>query len=414
VSDESGSTSIRKVAVIGAGTMGSGIAMVFANAGIPVVLKETDGKALDRGLAIIRKNYANSVAKGRIAADEAERRIALITPTLSYEDCAEVDLVVEAVFESMDIKKKVFTELDRVISPTAILATNTSTLDIDAIAAVTTRPGLVIGLHFFSPANVMRLLEVVKGGATSSRVISICMAMAKRIGKVGVLVGNCTGFVGNRMFFPYIREAQFLVEEGAAVEEVDRALYDFGMAMGPLATSDLTGLDVLLRIRKEHPQILGARDRQPQIEDLLCEGGHYGQKTGSGWYVYDEYRRPSRSPVTESLAQRVRKQPHANRNAVSPQEIVERTIYALINEGARILEEGYALRSGDIDVVYTTGYGFPAHRGGPMWYADTVGLLRIYNRILEWEGRFGETWTPAPLLKKLAENKQTFASLDRI
>jgi 3-hydroxyacyl-CoA dehydrogenase len=363
---------VNKVAVVGAGTMGGGIAMVFANAGIPVVLKEVEQAALDRGLATIRKNYANSVAKSRFTQEVMDQRLALIQPTLSYDNFADADMIVEAVFEGMELKKRVFGELDKVAKPEAILASNTSTLSVDEIAFATARPEMVIGTHFFSPANVMRLLEIVRGRATSKPVIATCMALAKKLGKVGVLVGNCRGFVGNRMFGPYRREAQFLVEEGATVEAVDQALYDFGMAMGPLATGDLAGLDVGWRIRKEYGETEDTSVRQPLIEDRLCELGRYGQKTGAGWYKYDENRRPSHDPEVDRIIAECRERAGITPREISADEIVDRCIYALVNEGKRILEEGYALRAVDIDIVYVTGYGFPAYRGGPLWYAETV------------------------------------------
>jgi 3-hydroxyacyl-CoA dehydrogenase len=404
---------VTKAAVVGAGTMGGGIAMVFANAGIPVLLKETDQAALDRGLATIRKNYANSVKKGRFSQEEMDKRMARISPTLTYDGFGEVDMVAEAVFEGMALKKQIFAELDKVMRPGAILASNTSTLNIDEIASATTRPEFVIGTHFFSPANVMRLLEIVRGKATSKEVIATLMTLSKKLGKVGVLVGNCRGFVGNRMFGPYRREAQFLVEEGATVEAVDQALYDFGMAMGPVATGDLAGLDVGWRIRKEYGEIRDTSVRQPILEDRLCEMGRYGQKTGAGWYKYDENRRPMHDPDVDRLIEQVRAEIGRTPREIPADEIVDRTIYALVNEGARILEEGYALRAVDIDIIYINGYGFPAYRGGPMWYADTVGLKRVYERICEFEKEHGALWAPAPLLKQLAEEGGTFAEFDK-
>ena len=404
---------VQNVAVVGAGTMGGGIAMVFANAGIPVLLKETDQAALDRGLATIKKNYANSVAKGRFTQQQMDERMARITPTLSYDGFGERDMIVEAVFEGMALKKQVFGELDKVAKPGAILASNTSTLNVDEIASVTSRPRMVIGTHFFSPANVMRLLELVRGKATSNEVIATCMALSKKLGKVGVLVGNCRGFVGNRMFHPYRREAQFLVEEGASPDAVDAALYNFGMAMGPLATGDLAGLDVGWRIRKEFGDARNTTVRQPLIEDRLCEEGHYGQKTKSGWYKYDENRKPIASEDAGRIIAQARTGAGLPQRSISNDEIVERIIYALVNEGARILEEGFALRAVDIDIIYLNGYGFPAYRGGPMWYADTVGLKKVYNRILEFEKQHGALWTPAPLLARLAQEGKTFADFDK-
>jgi 3-hydroxyacyl-CoA dehydrogenase len=404
---------IKSTAVVGAGTMGGGIAMVFANAGIPVLLKEADRAALDRGLATIHSNYANSVKRGRFSKEVADERMKRITPTLSYDDFSGVDLVIEAVFEGMALKKEIFRDLDRVCKAGAILASNTSTLSIDEIASATSRPSFVIGTHFFSPANVMRLLEIVRGAATSKEVIATCMQVSKTLGKVGVLVGNCKGFVGNRMFGPYRREAQFLVEEGASIEAVDRALQDFGMAMGPLATGDLAGLDVGWRIRKEYRHLEQPGIRQPFAEDRLCELGRYGQKTGAGWYKYDGQRKAQLDPaVDEFVAKWVAEAGIAQRQ-ISASEIVDRCLYALVNEGARILEEGFALRASDIDIIYLNGYGFPAHRGGPMWYADTVGLKKVYERISEFHRDHGEIWKPAPLLKQLAKQGKTFAEFGK-
>jgi 3-hydroxyacyl-CoA dehydrogenase len=401
--------SVNKAAVVGAGTMGGGIAMVLANAGIPVLLKESDQAALDRGLATIQKNYSASVQRGRFTQEFVDQRLRLITPTLSYDGFSEADLIIEAVFEGMSLKKQVFGELDNVCKGTAILASNTSTLDIDEIARGTLRPQAVIGTHFFSPANVMRLLEIVRGKMTSKETIASCMQLSKRIGKVGVLVGNCRGFVGNRMFHPYRREAQFLVEEGARVEDVDRALYDFGMAMGPLATGDLAGLDVGWRIRKEYRYLEKPGVRQPFAEDRLCEMGRYGQKTRVGWYRYDENRRPSPNPELNDLLRTWAGESGIRQRQISTAEIVDRCILALVNEAAHILEEGIALRAVDIDIIYINGYGFPAHYGGPMWYADTLGLKRVYDRILEFHEQHGELWQPAPLLKQLAGENRKFA-----
>ena len=404
---------VRSVAVVGAGTMGAGIAMVFANAGFPVLLKEADQPALDRGLATIQKNYQSSVKRGRLTQQVADERLQLIKPTLSYDDFGKVDMVVEAVFEGMALKKEVFGQLDRACRPDAILASNTSTLNIDEIASATSRPGSVIGTHFFSPANVMRLLEIVRGKATSKEVIATCMQLSKKLGKVGVLVGNCRGFVGNRMFGPYRREAQFLVEEGASIESVDKALFDFGMAMGPLATGDLAGLDVGWRIRKEYRHLEKPGLRQPFAEDRLCELGRYGQKTSAGWYKYDENRRPILDPEVNEMVSGWASEAGIPQRALSSEEIVDRCIYAQVNEGARILEEGIVTRAVDIDIIYLNGYGFPAYRGGPMWYADTVGLDKVYRRISEFHQQHGELWEPAPLLKRLAEEGKTFAELNR-
>jgi 3-hydroxyacyl-CoA dehydrogenase len=404
---------INSAAVVGAGTMGGGIAMVLANAGISVLIKEADQTALDRGLATIQKNYASSVKRGRFTEQFVDDCLKRIQPTLSFDGFSGVDLVIEAVFEGMALKKQVFEELDRVAKPGAILASNTSTLSIDEIASSTARAESVIGTHFFSPANVMRLLEVVRGKATSKEVIATCMQLSKKLGKVAVLVGNCMGFVGNRMFGPYRREAQFLVEEGAGIEAVDKALYEFGMAMGPLATGDLAGLDVGWRIRKEYRHLQKPGIRQPFCEDKLCELGRYGQKTGAGWYKYDEKRRPASDPEVARLIAGWVTEAGIPQRQVRTEEIVDRCLYALVNEGARILEEGFALRAVDIDIIYLNGYGFPAYRGGPMWFADAVGLKKVYDRICEFHKRHGESWAPAPLLQQLAEQGKTFAEFSR-
>jgi 3-hydroxyacyl-CoA dehydrogenase len=381
---------IRQAAVIGAGTMGGGIAMALANAGIPVRIKDAEQAALDRGLETIRKNYERSIKSGRLTAPAAEERMARISAQLGWEDFEQADIIIEAVFESLAIKKQVFAEIDRIAKRECVLASNTSTLDIDAIAAATSRPQMVIGTHFFSPANVMRLVEIVRGKATEKPVIATAMALAKSLKKVGVVVRNGFGFVGNRMMFPYINEAQFLVEEGATPEQVDRALTDFGMAMGPLAVADMSGLDVFWRILQEFPPPSGTR--QPEAVPKLYAAGRYGQKTGAGFYRYDENRKPAPDFEVLKLVQK-------GSRAISDQEIVERCIYALINEGAKVLEEGIASRALDIDVIYLTGYGFPAYRGGPMFYADTVGLKKIYDRVVQ----FG--WTPAALLVAANERK---------
>ena len=381
---------IRQAAVIGAGTMGGGIAMALSNAGIPVHLKDTEQAALDRGLATIRKNYERSVKSGRLTAAAAEDRIARISPQLGWEGFDQADIIIEAVFESMALKKQVFSEIDKIAKPECVLATNTSTLDIDAIAAVTSRPQMVIGTHFFSPANVMRLVEIVRGKATEKPVIATAMALAKTLKKVGVVVRNGFGFVGNRMVFPYMNEAQFLVEEGATPEQVDRALSDFGMAMGPLAMADMSGIDVFWRIEQEFPP--SADSKRPEAISKLHAAGRLGQKTGAGFYRYDENRKPVPDPAVLPLIQK-------GSRAISDEEIVERCIYALINEGAKVLEEGIASRAVDIDVIYLTGYGFPAYRGGPMFYADLVGLKKIHDRVVQ----FG--WTPARLLMAAKEPK---------
>ena len=399
---------VKTAGVVGAGTMGGGISMVLANAGIPVLVNEADQAALDRGMGNIQKNYANSVKRGRFTQQLVDERLKRIQPTLSLEGFANVDLVIEAVFEGLALKKEVFAQLDKICKPGAILASNTSTLSIDEIASATHRPESVIGTHFFSPANVMRLLEIVRGKATSKEVIATCMEFSKKLGKVGVLVGNCRGFVGNRMFHPYVRESVFLLEEGATVQEVDSALYDFGMAMGPLAVGDLAGLDVGWRIRKEYRHLEKLGIRQPFAGDRLCEMGRLGQKTGAGWYKYDENRRAIPDPELTALVRKWAAEAGILQRRISREEIVDRCLYALVNEGARILEEGYALRAVDMDIIYINGYGFPAHRGGPMWYADTVGLKNVYNRVLAFHKLHGELWEPAPLLKRLAEEGKTF------
>ena len=404
---------VNRVAVVGSGTMGGGIAMVFANADIPVLLKDVGEAALEVGMGKIRRSYATSVQRGRFTQSFVDERLRLIKPVLSYDEFSSADMVVEAVFEGMALKKDVFADLDRVCRPGAILATNTSTLNIDGIAEVTSRPEDVIGTHFFSPANVMRLLEIVRGTKSTKEVIATCMQLSKKLGKIGVLVGNCRGFVGNRMFGPYRREAQFLVEEGAAVEAVDQALVEFGNAMGPLAVGDLAGLDVGWRIRKEYRHLEKPGIRQPFAEDRLCELGRYGQKTMNGWYSYDESRRASNDPTVTALVRQWSSEAGIPQRQINSDEIVDRCIYALVNEGARILEEGYALRAADIDIIYLNGYGFPAYRGGPMWYADAVGLPKVYQRIRDLEQQHGELWTPAPLLKRLAEAGKTFAEFDK-
>jgi 3-hydroxyacyl-CoA dehydrogenase len=385
---------IRQAAVIGAGTMGGGIAMALANAGFPVRIKDTEQAALDRGMATIRKNYERSVKSGRLTAAVAEERMARISPQLGWDGFDQADIIIEAVFESLALKKQVFAEIGKIARPECVLASNTSTLDINAIAASTSRPEMVLGLHFFSPANVMRLVEVVRGAATSKSVVATGMNLAKSLKKVGVAVRNGFGFVGNRMFFPYMEEAQFLVAEGATPEQVDRALTDFGMAMGPLAVADLSGIDVFWRIQQEFPAAAGVR-RAAGIERLYA-AGRYGQKTGAGFYGYDENRKAVPDLKVVAMLQE-------SRRDISDQEIVERCIYALVNEGAKVLEEGIALRAVDIDVIYLSGYGFPAYRGGPMFYADTVGLQKIYDRVRE----FG--WNPALLLERLAAEGKTFS-----
>jgi 3-hydroxyacyl-CoA dehydrogenase len=402
---------IARAAVVGAGTMGAGIAMNYANAGIPVLLKDVDAAGLERGLATIRKNYASSVAKGRITADEIERTMARITPTTSYDGFDAVDIVVEAVFENMDLKKATFAEIARATRPDCILASNTSTLDIDEFAAASGRPAQVVGHHFFSPANVMKLLEIVRGRATGRETIATSIKLAKRISKVGVVVGNCFGFVANRMLAYYMREAYLLLEEGASVEQIDRVLMEFGLPVGPYGMQDIAGIDVGARIR-QHLAISGktrAEGPQSDVPDRLFEMGRYGQKTNAGWYRYEPGSRTRiPDPLIEELAADAAKRRGITRSTIPDEEILARITTALANEGAIILEEGYAQRAGDIDVIYCFGFGFPRHRGGPMFYADTVGLPAILARVNEYRARFGDYWKPAPLLERLASAGRGF------
>ena len=402
---------IASAAIVGAGTMGGGIAMNFANAGIPVILLETRQDALDKGLATIRKNYDNTVKKGKLTQEKAEQRIALVSGTLNYADIAQADIVVEAVFEDMGVKEAVFKQLDAVMKSGAILASNTSTLDLDQIAAFTRRPQDVIGTHFFSPANVMKLLEIVRGRETGKDVLASALALSKKLKKTGVVSGVCDGFIGNRMIEQYSRQAGFLLEEGCLPEQVDKAVEKFGFAMGPFRMGDLAGNDIGWAIRKrryvQKPDVTYSK-----TADLLCELGRYGQKTGAGWYDYqagDRKAYPSEQ-VNAMIVQHSQDIGVARRK-IGDQEIVERLVYALVNEGARILQEGIALRASDIDMVYLTGYGFPLFRGGPMFHADTVGLPNVLDAIEGYaKGRHGEAWTPAPLLVKLASEGKGFNS----
>jgi 3-hydroxyacyl-CoA dehydrogenase len=400
---------IRSVGVLGAGTMGGGIAMCFANAGIPVTLLDMKQEFLDKGLAIIKKNYANTVAKGRLAQEAMDKRMSLIRPTLAYEDLKDADLVIEAVFEDMTVKKEVFGKLDSICKPGAVLASNTSYLNIDEIAAATGRPQDVMGMHFFSPANVMRLLENVRGAKTSPEVYATAMKVGKKIGKAPVLVGVCDGFVGNRMLAKRTRECGFMLEEGALPWQIDRVIYGFGFPMGPYAMGDMAGLDVGWRNRKAKFDTLTLREQKNNILDKICEMGRYGQKTGAGFYKYDEKRNATPDPMIEELIISHSTEAGIARRAISDQEIIERAIYSMINEGAKILEEGIAARSLDIDAVWLYGYGFPVYLGGPMFYADTVGLKKIYDAILRYRDLVGaEYWTPAPLLEKLAKEGKGF------
>jgi 3-hydroxyacyl-CoA dehydrogenase len=403
---------VKTAAVIGAGTMGGGIAMNFANAGIPVTVVETTAEALERGLGIVRANYAATVAKGRLDPGAMDKRLGLIKGTLDLAAVKDADFIVEAVFEEMAVKKEVFARLDKLAKPGAILATNTSSLDVNAIARETARPQDVIGTHFFSPANVMRLLEIVRGAKTGKDVIATTMRLARSIGKVPVLVGVCDGFVGNRMIFQYSREAEFLLEEGALPWQIDQALTDWGFAMGPFAMSDMAGNDVGWRIRKQQAASRPNDRRYSHLADRICEKGRYGQKTGAGWYRYEKgSRTPLPDPEVERLILAESQRLGLVRRPISDEEIVKRTIYALVNEGAKILAEGIALRSGDIDVIYLTGYGFPAWRGGPMFYADTLGLDNVHADVMRFHEAHGFFWRPAPLLEKLAREGKRFGDV---
>ena len=396
---------VEHVGIVGAGTMGTGIALAFLNADIPVTLVEASEDALARGAAAVRASIDGAVAKGKAAADAGERRKVLLKTSLDYASLGACDLVIEAVFESMEVKREVFAALDRIARPGAMLATNTSTLDVDAIAAATARPQDVLGMHFFSPAHVMRLVEVVRGKATAPEVLAGAMQLARRIGKTAVVARVCDGFIGNRMIEHYLRQAMFLVDEGASPAQVDVALERFGMAMGPFRMSDLAGLDVGWQIRKrryeERPHV-----RHSRIADRLCEAGRFGQKSGAGWYRYAPGSRDALvDPAVDAIIERYRRENDTEVRSIGDEEIVERCILALVNEGARVLDEGIAQRASDIDVVYVTGYGFPRFRGGPMLYADQLGLFNVVRRMRAFAGAPGgdrEFWTPAPLLERLA------------
>ena len=402
---------VNKVAVIGAGTMGGGISMNFLNAGIPVTILETKQEALDRGLATIRKNYESQVKRGKLKQDKYDQRMALLTPTLKYEDIADADLVIEAVFEEMGVKEQVFKKLDEVMKPGAILASNTSTLDVDKIAAFTKRPQDVVGMHFFSPANVMKLLEVVRGAKTAKDVLATVMAIAKKIKKTAVVSGVCDGFIGNRMIERYSQQAGFLLDEGCTPQQVDKAIEKFGFAMGPFRMGDLAGNDIGWAIRKrryqEKPDM-----KYSKTADLLCEMGRFGQKTGAGWYDYQPGKRDAiPSKLVEEMVEKHRKDQGITPRKISDQEIVERLVYSLVNEGARIVEDGIASKASDIDMVYLTGYGFPIWRGGPMKYADQMGLFNVaesMKRFARNPNDDAKFWQPAPLLAKLVAEGKTF------
>jgi 3-hydroxyacyl-CoA dehydrogenase len=398
--DDPATLPIESVGILGAGTMGGGIAMNFLNAGIPVTIFETSAPALDRGLATIRKNYEATAAKGRLKPEDVETRMGLLTGSLAMESLSTQDLIIEAVYENMDVKKDVFGKLDKIAKPGAILASNTSYLNVDEIASATSRPESVIGMHFFSPANVMRLLEVVRAERASKEVVATAIKLAPKIGKVGVLVGVCHGFVGNRMLAERQREATRLVEEGAMPWDVDRVLYDFGLPMGPFAMSDLAGLDIGWSRETSKGETL---------RDKLCEMDRRGQKTGSGFYDYDEKRTAKPSPVVEKLVLEHSAGKGITRRQVSDQEILERCIYPMINEGAKILEEGKAIRASDIDMVWITGYGWPVYRGGPMFYGETVGLDKVLAKMEEWTTAIGPEFTPSALLRERAAAGKGFA-----
>jgi 3-hydroxyacyl-CoA dehydrogenase len=402
---------IHKVGVIGGGTMGGGIAMSFANVGIPVTMIEVSDAALGRGLSIIEKNYASSVKRGKLSEDGAAKCRDLISGSTEYAALGDADLVIEAVFEDPQLKKDIFARLDKVCKAGAILATNTSYQDVNAIAAATARAEDVVGMHFFSPAHIMKLLEVVRADKTADDVLATVMALAKRIRKVPVVAGVCYGFIGNRMLQGYFREAQLCLIEGGLPESIDAALYDWGMAMGPISVADLAGLDVGYKAREALPEDERGDPRSYRIADALVEAGRLGQKSGAGFYRYDpQSRMKSSDPAVHEIIEREAQRLGIERRAIEADEILDRLIFALVNEGLRILEEGIAQRPGDIDVVYVYGYGFPAWRGGPMHYADALGLDTVLARIKEFQDRFGaDNWTPALLLEQLVAENLTIA-----
>lgn len=412
IAKDVGTVPIQTAGAIGAGTMGRGIAMCFANAGIPVLLKDTSQQALDAATKAIEATYASAARKGRIPVEEMQVRLGRIQPQTDYAGFDHAGLIVEAAFESIDVKRTIFAELSNVARRDAVLATNTSYQNIDAIAQAASHPQRVIGLHFFSPANVMRLLEVVPGKQTDARVTSGALALAKRLGKLAVVAGNCPGFIGNRMLRAYRREAQLLLEEGATPKQVDSALEEWGMAMGPLAVQDMSGIDIAMSSRGAFASLERPGMRQSRLMELLFAKGRLGQKTGAGWYRYDENGNAQPDPEVEALIEQTARDSGAMRRSIRPEEIIERTIYALINEGARILEEGFALRASDVDLVYINGYGFPAWRGGPLHYADEIGLSAVYAKILEFGAAQGVNWEPSFLLAQLAKSGGSFAAWD--
>lgn len=401
---------IQSVSVIGAGTMGTGIAMNFLNVGIPVTIIDTNDETLQKGIDTIKKNYLSTVEKGRLSTEDRDRRVALLQGSTALSSVSESDLVVEAVFEEMAVKKAIFLELDSVAKPSAILATNTSTLDVNEIASVTKRPEQVIGLHFFSPANVMQLLEVVRADKTSKEVVATSMSLAKKIKKIPVCVGVCDGFVGNRMIHTYLREAEYLIEEGALPQQVDNAIESFGFAMGPFRMCDLAGLDIGWAIRKRRKSEGLVSKRYVSIPDQLCERGWFGQKTGSGYYTYESGSRvPIVNPEVNAIVENASSEKGITRRTIEANEIVDRLMYALINEGAGILAEGVAQRASDIDVIYAAGYGFPRYRGGPMFYAQTIGLSNVVEGIERYSNQaHGEHWQVSPFLSDLVQKNETF------
>jgi 3-hydroxyacyl-CoA dehydrogenase len=404
---------VRRGAVLGAGTMGAGIAMNFANAGIPVTLIDVKQELVDRALETIRRNYASTVSKGRLAQPDMDARLARITTSVAFDAVAEGDLVIEAVFEEMALKKETFARLDGACRPGTVLASNTSTLDVDEIAAATSRPEMVLGMHFFSPANVMRLVEIVRGARTGTEALATAMALARAMGKIGVVVGVCDGFVGNRMLHQYTREAAFLLEEGALPQQVDKVIYDFGLPMGPFAMGDLAGLDVGYRVR-EHRRRQGLLKGRyaGTVPDRLVEMGRLGQKTGAGYYRYEPgSRAPLPDAEVEALIAKVSEEKGIRRRAVSDEEILARCLYPMINEAASILEEGIALRPGDVDIIWINGYGFPAYRGGPMHHADAIGPQTVLDGLLGFQAEHGDLWKPAPLLERLVREGKRFADL---
>ena len=402
---------VNKASVIGAGTMGGGIAMCFANAGIPVRVHDNDPENLARGIKVIEGNYARTVSKGRLTQEEMDKRMALIIPTENFDELGDGDVVVEAVYENLELKKEIFERLDKVMKPGSLLATNTSGLDVDAIAASTSRPEFVCGMHFFSPADVMKLLEVVKGELSSLATLGTAMALGKRLGKVSVMAGNCPGFIGNRMLGGYTRQAAMMILEGATPAQVDKVIYDFGLAMGPFAMNDMVGLDLGWRARK---MMGGTNEVTARIPDELCELGRYGQKNGKGYYRYEEGdRTPLPDPEADAVIAKVSEDLGYTRKDFSDDEILKRCMYPLVNIGAKLLQEGHALRAGDIDTVYVNGYGFPTYVGGPMWFADTQGLDNVLADIERFYEETGDdVWQPADLLRKLVAEGKNFASLD--